>query len=660
MRGKKNARKGERKQFITIVGNKQGILLSKQGRYRDARGSKKRKIMKQDSSEVIITTSESYNESFSVSYESETITFEFNASATYANIWGEENMLQEQAYILKYEEKFYIILVSNTRELKFKCCNCSSPSDPDSGSWCYHISLFVSLKMIYHYGEANLRQIINSSGFNLDLIVPFFQSRMVNEAGPRFGWINSFTINNSLSGILYNDVNAGAIIVYVKRGTLSLSCAFCKVNSCSHLDIIAGDPLPKKIEFSTAAQSVTSHAKPLVIFASMRYIYPMQKDHMLLCCLKKRTDMGDLWPETRFPTFEINPEMPPICCLEMDLEANLECSKALLIVRPAFRSNLKVFSYSCKSCKKITYYDGFEDGLLNCSNRFIIGLDLLYDLITKKATSGVATHAWWKAEVRAYSIHETKKYAELAIQEDLPVILQSHAEMERRLLNYSGYISALLSLFLGNIDYDRAAMVCCKNPSRISIDGIVLGVESRILKELELQRPWLYEQNSILPPTRSNTRSKMAVLNLNSNEKMTMSTFIEKGISPTELDRLAESKNTKLYMVLHIYSKTNNRGLKTPPMELVNFLKSALKSVCPVTSVMPSNVWAIVEECIRTQEISKENQLIIIQRSPVLLGFLQLYNSTDYENKWNIELINYLEELLMRSKKHFDSTCNNY
>ncbi len=41
MRGKKNPRKGERKQFITIVGNKQGILLSKQGRYRDARGSKK-------------------------------------------------------------------------------------------------------------------------------------------------------------------------------------------------------------------------------------------------------------------------------------------------------------------------------------------------------------------------------------------------------------------------------------------------------------------------------------------------------------------------------------------------------------------------------------------------------------------------------------------
>jgi hypothetical protein len=152
----------------------------------------------------------------------------------------------------------------------------------------------------------------------------------------------------------------------------------------------------------------------------------------------------------------------------------------------------------------------------------------------------------------------------------------------------------------------------------------------------------------------------MATVDLNSNEKMTMSTFIEKGISPTELDRLAESKNTKLYMVLHIYSKTNNRGLKTPPMELVNFLKSALKSVCPVTSVMPSNLWAIVEECIRTQEISKENQLIIIQRSPVLLGFLQLYNSTDYENKWNIELINYLEELLMRSKKHFDSTCNNY
>jgi hypothetical protein len=66
--------------------------------------------------------------------------------------------------------------------------------------------------------------------------------------------------------------------------------------------------------------------------------------------------------------------------------------------------------------------------------------------------------------------------------------------------------------------------------------------------------------------------------------------------------------------------------MKTPPMELVNFLKSALKSVCPVTSVMPSNQRAIVEECIRTKEISKEYQLIIIQRSPVLLGFLQLYN----------------------------------
>jgi hypothetical protein len=67
--------------------------------------------------------------------------------------------------------------------------------------------------MICHYGEANLRHIINSSGFNLDLIVPFFKSCMVNEAGPTFGWMNSFTINNSLTVILYNDVNAGAIIV---------------------------------------------------------------------------------------------------------------------------------------------------------------------------------------------------------------------------------------------------------------------------------------------------------------------------------------------------------------------------------------------------------------------------------------------------------------
>jgi hypothetical protein len=88
--------------------------------------------------------------------------------------------------------------VNNTRDRKFKCCKCSTPSDPDSGSWCYHIS-FVSLKMIYHYGEANLRHIINSSGFNLDLFVPFFQSCMVIEAGPRFRWMNSFTINNSPS-----------------------------------------------------------------------------------------------------------------------------------------------------------------------------------------------------------------------------------------------------------------------------------------------------------------------------------------------------------------------------------------------------------------------------------------------------------------------------
>jgi hypothetical protein len=66
------------------------------------------------------------------------------------------------------------------------------------------------------------------------------------------------------------------------------------------------------------------------------------------------------------------------------------------------------------------------------------------------AAQSVTSHA--KPLVIFASKHQTKKYAELAIQEDIAVILQSHAEMERRLLNYSGYISALLSLFLGNMN----------------------------------------------------------------------------------------------------------------------------------------------------------------------------------------------------------------
>ena len=103
----------------------------------------------------------------------------------------------------------------------------------------------------------------------------------------------------------------------------------------------------------------------------------------------------------------------------------------------------------------------------------------------------------------------------------------------------------------------------------------------------------------------------------------------------------------------------DNCGMKMPPVELINFLKSALKNVCPVTSVMPSSLWSIVEECVQNGEISFQNQELFVQRSPVLLGFMRLYNSKKYENRFKIETIRYFHELMLRSKKHFNSSCNN-
>ena len=632
---------------------------SKPGRYRDARGSKKRKTANETPSEKIITPSEIVEEHIFVCDQRESLVFEFNAAAKYINVWGHEEKLQEQAFILKYDCESYIILVNNTKKLLFTCCNCSSPSHPETDSWCYHINLFVSLKMISYIGEANLRQIINSRGFNLELIVSFFKNDMINDAGLIFDWMSSFTINSSLSGLIYKDVTAGAIVVYVKRGTLSLSCAFCKTNSCSHLDLISLDPLPTTIEFSAAAQKVMTHAKPLIIFDSLRYIFPMQKDLMLLFYLKKRSDKGDKWPEARFPALRVYPKMPEVCCTKSDIESISECSRALLIIRQAFRMNVHVFSYSCKSCKKQTYYEGFEDGLLNCSNKFLIGLDMLYDLAEQKATNGTATNAWWKAEVRAYSIHKTKISAENINLDELPEILELHAEMEKRLLNYSGYISVLLRLFLGNMDYDRAALVCCENPSKISIDGIVLGVESRIINLLELERPWVQEQNGTLQGVRPNTRATMALMELDSVEKLILANFVQNGISQMQWGSLVENKNSKIYKVLDVYSMFDNRGMKMPRVELINFLKSALKNVCPVTSVMPSSLWSIVEECVQNGEIPFQNQELFVQRSPVLLGFMRLYNSKKYENRFKIEVIHYFQELMLRSKKHFNSSCNN-
>ena len=50
--------------------------------------------------------------------------------------------------------------------------------------------------------------------------------------------------------------------------------------------------------------------------------------------------------------------------------------------------------------------------------------------------------------------------------------------------------------FLSILQVPEKSTVCCQNPDKITLDGIVLSIETARIKKQELRTPWIQQETS--------------------------------------------------------------------------------------------------------------------------------------------------------------------
>ena len=73
-------------------------------------------------------------------------------------------------------------------------------------------------------------------------------------------------------------------------------------------------------------------------------------------------------------------------------------------------------------------------------------------------------------------------------------------KIKRQTLNtLSGLVNRYFTLFLELVELPKDSYMCCGNPEVITLDGIVLSVETSKIKQQGLKTPWIIgESNSSL------------------------------------------------------------------------------------------------------------------------------------------------------------------
>ena len=162
-------------------------------------------------------------------------------------------------------------------------------------------------------------------------------------------------------------------------------------------------------------------------------------------------------------------------------------------------------------------------------------------------------------------------------------------QMER----LSGSMSQFFFSFLKLLEYPKSVMKCCGgNPDVITLDGIVMSIDSKRIQEAKLTRPFIFETNF----NRQSTRKDRSILDLSKIEREIIDLYTsEEGVSVEDFNA---SFNLNRHPIIYFMKKTAEiRTGKFYSSELLKpFFRSCKKDICSAISLLPAMLWDSLDQ----------------------------------------------------------------
>ena len=129
---------------------------------------------------------------------------------------------------------------------------------------------------------------------------------------------------------------------------------------------------------------------------------------------------------------------------------------------------------------------------------------------------------------------------------------EDRASMRLKMERLSGSTSQFFFSFLKLLEYPKSVMKCCGgNPDIITLDGIVMSIDSKRIREATLVRPFILETNF----NRQSKRKDRNILNLSKIEKEIINQFTSEEGVPVET--FNASFNSYRHPIVQMMKKTS-------------------------------------------------------------------------------------------------------
>jgi hypothetical protein len=144
----------------------------------------------------------------------------------------------------------------------------------------------------------------------------------------------------------------------------------------------------------------------------------------------------------------------------------------------------------------------------------MVFVEFFLEMLRYRINSGLPTYAYWKTKIETYQEGVPKT----------PELLHKKYMM----LNMAGRWTGMMVDFLTLVEYPTPMFQCCKNPTSVCIDGIVLSVETQRLIKQNLSSNWT-NNVSLETKNRFSSRPDRHLIYLNEEQKCLMKCYVKTG-----------------------------------------------------------------------------------------------------------------------------------
>ena len=434
-------------------------------------------------------------------------------------------------------------------------------------------------------------------------------------------------------------------------GRRYLYCFLCpRSRTCTHISMTPTLDDLEVEESGNSTRLIDSNISQVVneiedsLISQKRYPFDLDADENLREVIRKRMHMPILkWFDEFIPDGYFKAEQRTCCGSPCEYFPTSNKQLELFSLH-GYSTIRPTLACKCSVCHSRYDFDGRSVGILNYGNRYLFTVELILDLLEFKAISGTPTYSYWLARCNTLL---------------KPFTTAESVDFKKKWMNMAGRVNGIMTAFLALVDYPPDHFQCCQDPEVVCIDGIVLSVESRRLRNIT---PWV---DPVPIRGRFNKKEDRYFIQLKQEQKDLLKVFIRTGLYLEDLEALCVVLPDPFGRFLsqnHYLDRDQRsiiliRGVVVCPGSLKRFYHSLYKWISPACSIAPSGTWEILEEIIASHHIPFDCFQVLSQLSPVLYDLVSYCTTISFDNERLSIAMSLLEHLLEKAKACFTASA---